>query len=332
MGEETERTERADLPLDNTPRGVHIHRIGSSDFVTGPGEHPLERTFVLVAIERTGTVDQRTARTQRPPRLTQDIVLSRSALPHVVLAPLPARSGILAEHALARAGGIDGHHVEPRLAVADRMRLTRRDHHAARTPLAHVVGQHGGTAAVDLVGDDQSPAPDKRGVEGRLAARGRTKVEDPRPGGRDLLQQTAHELRGRLLHVVGSGMEVAVEGERRAARKQEAVGAPRNAAGGREHRKHLRHPCGLLPAEPLRLGGIHTDADARLAVEGAAEGLALRRPEVAKDPLDECPGQLHLRHFAVVRSASRRAQIFSSTAGSETKSSWSLSMTSTSPS
>lgn len=119
----------------------------------GPRRHPLQRAFVLVAVERAGAVNERAARFQGPPRLAQDFILPRGALFHVAFAPFAAGVGVLAEHPLARAGGIDGHHVEPRLEIAQRTRLAGRDGHVARAPLAHVVRQYRGAAVVDLVGE-----------------------------------------------------------------------------------------------------------------------------------------------------------------------------------
>lgn len=195
----------------------------------------------------------------------------------------------------------------------------------------------------------------------RRAPRARHRASSCRPGRRKgrgfaspqplSAHQAPHELRRRLLHVICPGMEIAVEGELRPHRQVIPVGAPGyTAVGVLQNRKRGGH---IRPGAPLRrsvssrcrpgavlhrsgfgrtgtFGRVQPHGHGRLGIECGAQRRPLFRPQLERTRAANFSGSVMRRYL--FSSASRRAHIFSSTVGSETKSSWSLSTTSTSPS
>ncbi len=155
---------------------------------------------------------------------------------------------------------------------------------------------------------------------GAFSARGRAHVEHAHASARlraarGLGEDIARELRGRLLNVIGSRMEIGVERETRTLGEHVSVAAPRHAAAA----PLLRH----------RLARIKTHGDRRFVVQRDEEAFGLLRAQLAPHALCERFGQPHKILPPEIRS--NLAQMRSNTAGFSTKSSESLSTISTSP-
>ena len=107
--EKTEGRHSGCLPLYDTPGRIcrNVHR-----FAIVLRCKPLDRLLVLLYVERTGTVNENSARTQRLPHIAEDAPSARSAKFHIGFAPFGAGSRRFAEHPLARTRSIDQHQVE----------------------------------------------------------------------------------------------------------------------------------------------------------------------------------------------------------------------------
>ena len=316
---ETERPERTDPTANHTPRRRAIESGRFDDLFTRFGQQSLQRPFVFQSIERAGTVYQQSAGTQRLPRFAQNLRLPDGTYFHIVLAPLVPCLGYFAKHPLAGTGGIHRHDVEPPFEHRDLCRLVHRHRHVSQPPLADVIRQNSRPLAIDFIRHYQPVATRERRIERRLSPRRGAKVQNPFSG--DLLpgQHVSQELRRSLLHVISPGMESRIERKRRPLRQVTSCRRPGNRLGSAPAAGALR---------------MQTDGCRRRAFERLTQRTPLLRSQFGHNPPRERFRQ-HRDYFLAVSSSSRfrsrRAQIFSITAASATKSSRSLSITSTSP-
>ena len=125
--------------------------------------------------------------------------------------------------------------------------------------------------------------PASEGVERRLAARSGAEVQHTRTAYRRAVEQVSDRLRRRLLHVVGPGVEVAVEGELRPRSEVKAPGAPGNPsrdvepAAGRAVSPSRKTPRSRRPRK-TRTHRIRPAVSQRPRPPGEHFGKQLREP------------------------------------------------------
>lgn len=152
------------------------------------GHEPTHLVFVLLAVEGAGAVDEQAAGLERGKDGAQDVALALGTLADVVEAPLAEGHGVLAEHALARAGNVGEDEVERIAETGEFIGEILGHHDVGRrratgsgadgaAPLLHVLGQDLGSLAHGFVRDEQTALGQMAGQEGALAARGGAEVE-----------------------------------------------------------------------------------------------------------------------------------------------------------
>lgn len=250
MREKTEGRHSGCLPLYDTPGRIcrNVHR-----FAIVLRCKPLDRLLVLLYVERTGTVNENSAGTQRLPHIAEDAPSARSAKFHIGFAPFGAGSRRFAEHPLARTRSIDQHQVEIVTQRREMRRIVVRYQGIPDSPFAYVIDKRPGPLADHFVGDNQPRRTGQGRKQRRFTARSGTEIEYAQRGIRfeQLPEDTLDKHRPGLLHIIGSRMKRRIERKRRTLRQVVPVPAPRHFVPGQLGRTDQRRPSGI---RPLRKG------------------------------------------------------------------------------
>ena len=171
--------------------------------------------LVLLGVVGTGAIDQQTAGLQRAPDVREDLPLPLGAEADIRGRPLGAARRVFAEHAFAGAGDVGQDEVEKMGEAAQFARLGIRYDALRIAPFGNIFGKDIRPAADDFVAHHDTPFRQKRAEMRRFSTRCRAEVEadEGRIAG-VLPDGLLEEHRRGLLHVVSSGVEERIEGER----------------------------------------------------------------------------------------------------------------------
>jgi hypothetical protein len=152
-----------------------------------------------------GRIDEPPAGPQHPRGRLEDLPLAAGAHPDGLLAPVLHGGVLLAEHALARAGRVDENLVEPTgEARLEPLRVLVQHERVRRAQALEIAGEDLCAGGLDLVADENAPAPHRGGQLRALAARGGAEIEHALA--RLRVQKPGRGHRARLLQVVEPGL------------------------------------------------------------------------------------------------------------------------------
>ena len=181
MREETEGLEYSYTISHHTPLFGYNYIIYSLYLVAPLLAHSLHEVLILITIERTGAIYQHSASPERKKCILHDLPLTLGTHPNVGLTPLLTSLIQFAEHTLARAGRINGHHIEPLLKIGQMSRVIACDNHISQAPLSGIVGQDRCTAAINLIGYNQSLLAHERSIMRTLTTRRSADIQHSQP-------------------------------------------------------------------------------------------------------------------------------------------------------
>ncbi|KFN12128.1 hypothetical protein DJ90_2106 [Paenibacillus macerans] len=160
-----------------------------------------DRLFVFAAVKRAGRISEPPAGSEHRHRVLQNIPLPRRALLHRLRGPFGHGLRVLAEHAFARAGGVQHDPVEGQREARGQLPGCGLRHHGVpdAKPL-HIFRQNAGALRMDFVADEQALSGHYGGDLRRFAAgsRGQIQYRFARLG----IEQLHGRHRRRLLNIV----------------------------------------------------------------------------------------------------------------------------------